>query len=194
MRRGSASAAGTIRMSIKPIGSLGTIGCSVALRLVKFIELWRFYQSGQFVHQFAVTEDREDSWFMNGARGPGAIAQGPRTLSFLNVLYTLTEILEFSRRLAHSQILSPAASIRIELRGMKGRKLTAPQYRRLSGSYVSDSKTICWERTSEAAALIATAPNIALDATVHVLERFKWTDPPRRILEEEQRRFYEKRW
>lgn len=168
------------------------VQCGVAFG--NFIELWRFFQSGQFVHQFAVTEDREDSEFMNGNRGPSAIAAGSRTLSFLNVLYTATEILEFARQLAHRAVLTPAAKIRIELNGMKGRKLTSPQYRRLAGNHTSQSDTICWEHTDQTAALIATAPRIALDATTHILERFTWENVPRQVLEEEQRRFYEKRW
>jgi hypothetical protein len=168
------------------------VQCGIALD--NFIELWRFYQSGQFVHEFAVTEDREDRWSLDGTREPSPVVKGPRTLSFLNLLYTFCEVLEFARRLAHRQVLAPAAGISVELHGMKGRRLTSPQYRRLSGNYVSNSETICWRETIQVAVLIATAPRIAIDATVAVLERFNWMDPPRRVLEEEQWRFYEKRW
>jgi hypothetical protein len=169
------------------------VQCGVAF--ANFIEVWRFYQSAQFVHHFAVTEDREDSSSLNGVRGPSRIIQTARTLSFVNVVYTMTEILEFARRLAHhNNLLAPAASIQVELHGMSGRVLTAPYYRHLSSRYASDANTICWQQSVPVAELIATAPVLAVDASVHVLERFNWIDPPRRALQEEQQRFYQKRW
>ena len=77
---------------------------------------------------------------------------------------------------------------------MKGRQLTAPQDQALPAHYLSKSETICWEHTTRAAELIARAPAVALDATVHVLQQFQWTDVSRRMLGGEQQRFYEKRW
>ncbi|MGH2584733.1 MAG: hypothetical protein ACRDJE_07440 [Dehalococcoidia bacterium] len=158
------------------------------------VELWRFYQSGQFVHQFAVTEDREPPSLMGNQRGPSQMVDGPRRLSFLNLLYTVTEILEFARRLAHHETLDPAATVRIELHGMRDRQLIAPLSRLLPDNYVSRGDTICWERTTPSAALIATAPALAIDATIHILERFRWDDVSRRLLEDDQARFYQRQW
>jgi hypothetical protein len=131
---------------------------------------------------------------MSGERNPGDVVKGPPVLSFLNLLYTLTEILEFARRLAHREALGDVASIRIELHGMQGRRLTLPHLPQVPAEYISHSDTITWEHVGPSADLIATAPGMALNATAHVLERFQWTDVPVRMLDAEQRRFYEKRW
>ncbi|MGE0539991.1 MAG: hypothetical protein AB7R89_07410 [Dehalococcoidia bacterium] len=168
----------------------GWVQCGTALG--NLIEVWRFYQSGQFVHHFAVSEDREDSW--ERTRTPSAPVDAPRTLSIFNVIYTMAEILEFTRRLAHRDVFGSAVSIRIELHGMLGRKLTAPPERWLRQEYISSTETICWERTMPSAVLIADAPNVAIDATAHVFERFQWIEPSLQMLKDEQRRFYEKRW
>jgi hypothetical protein len=77
---------------------------------------------------------------------------------------------------------------------MQGRRLTLPHLPRISAEYVSHSETITWEDVGPTADLIATAPGMALNATTHVLERFQWIDAPVRMLDAEQRRFYEKRW
>lgn len=168
----------------------GWVQCGVAFG--NLIEIWRFYQSGQFVHNFAVSEDREDAW--QRTHVPSPVVEGPRTLSIFNLLYTMTEILEFARRLAHRDVLGSTASIRVELHGMNDRQLTAPPEHRLRRNYVSNTDTICWERGLSSAALIATAPKVAIDATKYVLERFQWIDSPLPTFDDEQRRFYEKRW
>jgi hypothetical protein len=154
------------------------------------VELWRFYRSGQFIHQFAVTEDRQPpslevrNWDLSSPK------DGVRTLSLLNMLYTVTEIMEFARRLAHREVLGLAATLRIELHGMEERRLVAPAEHLFTHTYTSDNDEICWEHTSLTASLIATAPTMAIDATTHILERFKWYDPPHGMLEEDQARFY----
>lgn len=159
-----------------------------------YIELWRFYQSGQFVHQFSVPEDREPLSLMGNRRGPSQVVDGPRRLSYLNVVYTVTEILEFARRLAYREVFDLTATVRIELHGMRDRQLVAPAGRTFPGNHVSRSDTICWEQTTLSAALIATAPALAIDAIVHILKRFQWDDVPHRLLEDDQARFYQKQW
>jgi hypothetical protein len=152
------------------------------------LELWRCFQSGQFVHHFSVSED----WQPDGARalGPpnGASPGSVRTLSIYNTLYTLTEILEFARKLAYRDVLEPAAVIQIELHGMKGRGLEGPGSLRMRrGLYRSQTDLICWKKTVLATELLVTAMDLALDAAVHVFERFNWNSPSRAMLQQGQR-------
>ncbi|HLZ71357.1 MAG TPA: hypothetical protein VKV26_15765 [Dehalococcoidia bacterium] len=156
------------------------------------VELWRMYQSGQFVHQFAMRGDRvpmsSESAHHRENRAPGS----PH-INFIDVLYTLTEILEFSKGLAYRGVLDSAGSLRIELNGTKSRMVSAPTGRMIHGRYVADQDSIGWSATQPAAILIADAPRLAVDATIRILKRFNWPEPPRALLEEEQRRFLERR-
>lgn len=158
------------------------------------IEVWRFYQSGQFVHHFSVTEDREFPSLGWPRSQPSARVSGPRQLSFVEVIYTLTEVLEFTRNLAYRQVLEPAATLRVELHGMEDRQLVAPSNRSLSKRYRSEIDVICWERTALGAELLALAPDFAVDAAQHIFERFGWDDAPRAMIERDQRWLLERRF
>ena|SRR5215207_1389878 len=153
------------------------------------VELWRFFQSGQFVHHFSLREDRTP---VGGNPAPTISGRQPQ-LSVLSTLYTVTEVLTFARNLAYREVLEPAADITIELHGMAGRVLTASFDRELHGHYEATTDLICWHETVPATALLATASDLALDATVHVFERFGWQDLPREVLAEDQRRLLERR-
>jgi hypothetical protein len=159
------------------------------------VELWRFYQSGQFVHHFGVREDREPPALDWQGHGATPITQGSRSLSYLNALYTLTEILLFARGLAYREVLEPTAIIRVELHGVKGRRLTAPAERWLGDRherYASHTDTICWTSEIPTLALLADAPAIALDAAIQIFTRFGWENPSRKTLEWDQQRFLER--
>lgn len=158
------------------------------------VELWRFYQSGQFVHRFAMPEDWKVPSLDHWSRETSAVTTGPRQLDFVDALYTVTEILKFARNLAFRDVLEPAAYLSIELHGTKGRSLSAPSSRMaLLRPYKASVDTICWERMLFAAELIATAPQVAIDAAIHIFERFGWDSAPRDLLVQDQRRLLERR-
>jgi len=146
------------------------------------IEFWRFYQSGQFVHHFAMSEDYEES------------SKDRLGLDFVNTLYRFTETLEFSARLAAREVLSPGANLRVELHGCEGRRLISwDPGRMLSGTFISSLPVIAFDAAVTEADLLGRSAEIAVDATVDVLERFNWSDVPREILAAEQTRFLERR-
>jgi hypothetical protein len=157
------------------------------------VELWRFFQSGQFVHHFGLREDRMPPGWGVGGNPVQVVSGQQRWLHVLSTLYTITEVLVFARNLAYRAVLEPAADITIELHGAEGRALAAPADRDLYGFYQATTDIICWHETLPAATLLATAPDLALDATVHVFERFGWEEPPRDTLAEDQRRLLERR-
>lgn len=166
-----------------------------SVSLAGFIEFWRFYQSGQFVHHFSVTEDREPPSLATRNSGPSPVVAGPKHLEYLNgALYTLTEILEFARGLAYRGVLDPSAFIRIELHGMEGRFLSVPAWHMpFVPPHISRIDLIPWERTLHSIELLATADKLAVDAAIDIFERFGWLGPSRMLLEEEQRRLIERR-
>ncbi len=158
------------------------------------LEVWRFYQSAQFVHYFFVSED----WLLGAwdgttvedkARG---FASGDRTLNVYNALYTCTEVLQFAARLAYRDVLEPAARVRIELHRSRGRRLVAPRDERSLDQFVSREDTVCWQSDTMSAHLIAAAPQLAVDAAMSLFKRFGWS-PSRRLLELRQQRLLEHR-
>ncbi len=157
------------------------------------VELWRLYQSGQFVHRFAIRYDRTPFFSFESNTLGGELVPSSPHIDFIDVLYTVTEILEFTKGLAYHGALDPAGKLRIELYGAQGRVLTSPPGRVLHGPYTAAIDTIAWSTTQPAAVLVADAPRLAIDATVHILERFNWPEPAPAMLEEEQRRFLERR-
>lgn len=156
------------------------------------IELWRFYQSGQFAHQFAMWEDRKPPSLDMRTYGPTPVREAPLQLGFVEVVYTLTEVFEFGRGLAYRGVLEPATHLAIELHGTQGRQLSSPSSRIPLLVREASVDQVCWGRTLLSSELIATAPEVAIDAAVHVFERFGW-DAPRSMLAEEQRRLLERR-
>jgi hypothetical protein len=107
-----------------------------------FIEYWRFYQSGQFIHHLALREDH---------MGPAGLfhpqffipVEGQQYLSIVASIHMLTDIVEFAARLAYQSVLVPSAVLSVELHKMAGRQLTymAPG-RRLPGSFWFKDETI----------------------------------------------------
>lgn len=149
-------------------------------------EYWRFYRSGQFVHHFAAVEEFDN---LTRTRAP------ERYMLVPNVLYTVTEIFEFAARLARHGVLRPAAEVSIELRGMRNRELTFQDLGRSIGfgPFTAQVAEISYETQASQAQLLGTAAELALDAAIAIFEQFRWFDPPRHMLAEDQRKFLERR-
>ena len=146
------------------------------------LQFWRFHQSGQFIHNFAMSEDVFDD-------------QGQRALNTLEMLYTLTEIMKFASRLAHQNVLEPAALIQVELHNIQGRALVGARGVPLEGGpYTAESDPVVWRATPSSLALIATSKEIAVDAAMSIFAQFGWRDASRESLLREQKRFVTGRW
>jgi len=156
------------------------------------IELWRLYQSGQFVHLFAMRED-----WVEGTPMPGLGNVKPGTLlSYESTLYTITEIFLFAARLAQRMALGPEVIVEYSLVDLLNRKLETFNPGRDSLFLVPRATALghSYERivTEKAERLVAGAPEIALEQALDLFERFGW-DASRESLQEEQRKFLERR-
>jgi hypothetical protein len=154
------------------------------------VELWRFYQSGQFIHYFSCLEDRHRPEEVSARLDQNVF----RGLSVVSTLYRVTEIFEFAARLAQEGILQPQVQISIKLEGMKNRQLFFWEpYRYLSESYICRINEIPFDKELPATDIIAARHEEALKAAIHIFERFGWQDPPWQILAEDQRKLLERR-
>ena len=152
------------------------------------LEYWRFYLSGQYLHLMAYPEDEEDTTAQR-------LPPGVRGLEVVTTVYRFTEIFTFASRLATKGILDPGATVSVTLSGTEGRQLffyEAGRY--LSLDYRCRVPSLTVERSVAASDLMARADEIAIDASVHVLERFGWLDVGRGVLLEDQKRFLERRF
>lgn len=84
------------------------------------IELWRLYQSGQFIHFLALCGDWRDH---SEIRPPEPGWRHGQFLYYLDTIYTLLEIFEFASRLALSAAGVPIMVVQIDLKGLQGRRL-----------------------------------------------------------------------
>ena len=160
----------------------------------QYIEYWRFYRSGQFIHLFALHEDHMD------IEKSLPVTYPPRPkragyVGFVSATFTVTEILEFAARMANKDILRPSVFISIGLHNMKAHQLaTFGGKRLLPDNYVyATNDPIVIEKEIPQQELISKPDEFALDFIVEIFERFNWNNPPRQILNEDQRRLRERR-
>jgi len=159
-----------------------------------YIEYWRFYRSGQFIHLFALHEDHIDIDNILPQRYP---PRSPRAgyVSFISTTYKVTEIFEFAARLANRNVLTPSAFISIGLHNMRDHELTSFNANRFmdDGFVYEVYEPIVIEREIEQQQLVSNPDNIALDFIVAIFERFNWINPSRQILAEDQKRLRKRR-
>jgi hypothetical protein len=157
-----------------------------------FIEYWRFYQSGQFVHHIAIKEDHmgrlglfHPQFFVPG--------EGRKYLAITSTLCMVTDIMEFGARLAYRNVLAPAATVQIELHGMAGRQLTfmTPD-RRLPESHWFKEEMVQLRQAFTRDEIIGRSAEIAVDLTSDLLSKAGWA-APRALLLDDQARYTERR-
>lgn len=159
-----------------------------------YIEYWRFYQSGQFVHLFALHEDYMNMEEVLPTRYPPRPKRAGY-LGFVSTTYQVTEIFEFAARLANKGMLNPKASISISLHNIRDHQLaTWSGSRHLPDNYVYPADTpIVIEREIPEQELVAKPDEFALDYVINIFERFQWNNPPRQVFSEDQKKLRERR-
>lgn len=99
------------------------------------IEAWRFMQSGQFVHQFAMWEEFELPRHVERN-------SGHPWLSLESTIYSFTEILTFAARLTEQVDYGDKITIEVGLRETGGRQLFADFRRALFRRYACEIPAI----------------------------------------------------
>jgi len=154
------------------------------------IEVWRYYQSGQFVHFFAMREDwlELDKYDRRLQIAPGSI------LWITNAIYSFTEVFEFASRLASKGLLGDSCKVSTALHGTQNRVLEFPQSGRLLlGTYRSGVNSITTEITATTTELMARSADLALERAAWVFQRFNWDHIVPQALKEDQRQLLERR-
>jgi len=155
-----------------------------------YVELWRMYQSGQFVHYLALREDRyEEREFFSDPRlnniRPGSI------LSIVGLIYQMTELFEFFKRLAGSGFYYEGADVQIGLKNTKNRKIEILEPGRgpLFHDYICSEEELSYEKEYSESDIIGNSESIALDVIMWFCHRFNWENPPKNVFENDQNIF-----
>lgn len=146
----------------------------------QFLEVLRFYQSGQFVHISGVTED----WISQSSWGTPPEGWEPgKVLNVISSIFRLTEIFEFAARLSMTEAGDEQMHIEIKLSNLQERKLWVNSSKRMG--FGRERKTSIPEfpykldipRTQ----LLSQSRELALAPAVELFRRFNW-DPDIEIL------------
>lgn len=145
----------------------------------EFLEVWRFYQSGQFVSYMGLAED----WMAFVPYSQG------KYLGVILSLYNITEFFIFAKNLAAKKIMGNAIQLDIKLYGTKDRMLIMDEpFRHLHDNYVChiDEMNV-FKGKIPTTKILADYDKIALDATIEVFNKFQWNNPDiKKVLKNDQ--------
>ena len=155
-------------------------------------ELWRFYQSAQFIHYRALWEDWLESeiWFdeISAIPNPGEI------IAVEGIVFLLTEIFEFVKGLAKKKLYDDGIKINISLVNTEGRRLANTNCERVGFfvEYKSSLYQIPLEKFYKSKDIITYSFDYAVESSIYFFERFKWF-PPIKNIQEIQKSFLGRR-
>ena len=162
------------------------------------IEYWRLYQSGQFLHLFAVREAASKEWhdqLRHAAQTHASHREDlnwngvPGYLSMLNVVYTVTEIFEFAARIAQRGTYTGTIGVTIELKKIRGFVLTPELDRPWSEVRRASDGDIGRSWSFESRELLSASADLSLKACAWLFERFGWLEPSTEVLRRDQQKF-----
>lgn len=158
-------------------------------------EYWRFYQSGQFLHLFSVREVTAGGWkdeLQSDLKSHLSRLDDidwktiPGFFSFINFIYSVTEIFEFAARLCQSQVYTGTLTIKIDIKDIKGFALSAPVERAWDHYYAAGENVLSKTLEVEPGQLIAASQEISLSTIVWFFERFGWMSPSEDVIRQDQ--------
>jgi len=151
-----------------------------------FLEIWRFYQSGQFIDIAGMHED----WYDQRHSIPAAFGdwRPGLILGIGNTLFRFTEIFEFAARLAMTQAGDDTMHIEITVSNLAGRKLwvDSPSRMPMLHDYTASIRELPYQIELSRTELIAAPRELALKPAIELFRRFGW-NPSRDILRDHQK-------
>jgi len=140
-------------------------------------EFWRMYQSGQYIHYFALREDRfaEDPWYSEHSRR----IKSMEAMGTVNAVFQMTEIFLFLERLTSSELYEDGVSVSIALNNTNGRKLWLDSKGRVPYSidYKTEAKNIEYIKNFTKDEIIGNSKDLAFELILYVFDRFGWHNP-----------------
>ena len=156
---------------------IGQDSVSQNIDIEMFVEYWRFYQSGQFVHLGGFKEDwldqRTELGMMFGGRYTWPASE---RLGLLGTIFRFTEIFEFATRMSLSEAGDKTMDIQITLNGLESRILWTESSNRAEffSPRIAAVNQYNFKRAYSDAELAADTRNLALEPAIELFRRFGW--------------------
>jgi len=158
------------------------------------IDVWRFYQSGQFSQFLALREDLMDLEPIKKMVIPNREITKP-VLCLEYTVYLLTEIFEFLSRIAKQGIYKEGVEIKIELINTENRKLFI--FDPMRAGFLEDYKTadskLSYQKTLSEEEIAEKAKDCSLEAILWFVDRFGWRNPNITSIKDMQQKLIERR-
>jgi hypothetical protein len=158
------------------------------------LEVWRFYQSGQFVNYVAFRED----WFSESKWLKGSELENVKPKMYLDaigIIYEITEMLLFLANLATKIDGGLDFEISVSLHNLSNRKLTTFDLRRMSFhfNYVVNADTISKPLSVYTRSELSSSKlEIAEEIIKNVYAHFNWQNYSASLIETEQQKLIER--
>ena len=152
----------------------------------QYLEMWRFYQSGQFVDFVGM----EDDWLNQFKDWP--VPKDWKAGSLLgveNAVFQFTEIFEFAARLSLSEAGDEQMHLEIAVRGLTDRVLRVEPRRVPLRQRKASIAEFPYEIDLTRAELIINPRDLALNSAVELFRRFGW-DPGLEVLRDMQAKLF----
>lgn len=145
------------------------------------LEVWRFYQSGQFVDFSGMRYD----WLDISKSLPSGQSWKPGVFWGIgDAVFRFTEIFEFAARLALTEAGDEQMHIEVTVSGLQGRVLwvDSPNRFPMPRDYRASIKEFPYIVELPRTELIAAPRELALKPAMELFQRFNW-NPPRELLQ-----------
>ncbi len=158
---------------------------SWASSMFGFKEYWRFYRSCQFVHFFIFREDLDKKNISKDFKESGILYP-------TNTLFLITEIFEFTSRLAEKNILADSLEISVTLHQTQNRVIVPDSNLRNIDIYECPQNSIEIRNKYSVSQLLTQSRDYSLKFALQIFEQFQYTSPPIELLKELQEKLIKK--
>lgn len=139
----------------------------------RYVEFWRMYQSGQFLHLDGFKEDWAEQTVVLGG---GTEWKAGSALTVVGTIFRFTEIFELASRLSVTAAGDQSMHISITLNGLKDRQLWSEDIMTRLGqsNSVATIDSFPFEQQCTQSELTAGAWELALKPALDLFQRFGW--------------------
>jgi hypothetical protein len=161
-------------------------------------EIWRIFFDGEFVFYVALDEDwyDGDEWLKN--RAPFNSIQPKTVLNAISsVIYEVTEVFEFAKRLVADGFFEGDIHIHAQLNGVLDRRLVVMDPGRipLNPQYVArQDKIIAFDNTMASKEFRANSTELAAQAILKVFHMFQWNTASSEQIAVEQEKLFKRQF
>lgn len=172
-----------IDASHKPIIDLDWVGQESEWDM--YLEVWRFYRSGQFVDFAGFSNDWRNQSKLSPSPSPPEEWKPMEFLGIASALYRFTEIFEFAARLSMTEAGDETMIIEGLVSGLQGRALVvdSPSRWPMMHEYEASIIQFPYKKELPRTRLVAEARELALEPAIGLFEMFGWDATKQTLLD-----------